>query len=98
MAAGISLRPGEGRFGTQFFLDCLDHTLGIQENIVVPEAQHAPSVFLEPGCTRLIVRTLSMLAAIELNDELVRDADEIGNEWADGLLAAKFVAREISVP
>ena len=97
MAAGASLRPGEGLLGTQFLQDGLCHTLDICQNIVVPEAQHAPVVIFKPLRTPGIVRVVNVLAAVNLNDEPTRYACEISDERTDRSLPAEFVALKLPI-
>ena len=97
MATGVSLRPGEGLFRLQGLQDGFGHTLDVHQNIVVPEAQHAPVVIFKPLRAPGIIRVVNVLAAVNLNDEPMRYAHEITDERTDRSLPAEFVAFKLPI-
>ena len=53
---------------------------------------------LKACSTHIVLRNLfKMLAAIQLNDESLLDANEVDNEWWQRMLLTKFVSNDISV-
>ena len=70
------------------------HAFGIAENVVVPEAQYPPPVGFEPRGPTRVDGAPGMLAAIRLDHEAMLDADEIGDERAEPVLATKLEAAQ----
>ena len=72
--------------------DDVDHQLGGFQHFVVPEPEHmvsaCPEIFR--ACVPLFHVDL-VLSAVELHDQAMRDAGEVGDEGADRMLAAAFV-------
>ena len=70
----------------------------VREDLVVPEAQH-PVALLPQEPVSLLVGGVGfrVLAAVQLDEQLFRQAGEVGDVGADGLLAAKFVAAQLFV-
>lgn len=74
------------------------HRLGIQQHIVVPEAQHPKAAFDDFGIpVRIIIALRQMLPAIDFDHYLRIDAGKIGNVIADRHLASKAKSRELPV-
>jgi len=70
----------------------------VGEYIGVPHSKHPVPAFAQPAITfGVICRLLKMLPAIQFNDELVRTADEVCNEWADWFLPVEFEACQTPV-
>ena len=70
----------------------------ILDDVVVPEPQHAVSLFLQPTGARFVVRLLaifSVLRAIDFDQKPCRHAGKIGNVGTDRHLASKMRAIEI---
>lgn len=86
---------GEGLGGgdrVKVFGDQGAHALRIVQNLVVPEPQDAlPLAFKELSTAHLLVRQQIMLAAIDLDDQSCRVADEVGHKPADRPLSAEPV-------
>ena len=73
------------------------HRLGSAENVVIPEAQNAIALFLQPlSAARVVLNLLCMLTAIDFDDDAALEADKIDDECADWLLAAKFDAGQLA--
>ncbi len=86
-------------FLTQFVQNLcnrLHDRIGLAEHLVVPEPQHTePALrerFVSPGVT---LRT-HVLAAVDLDHELVLEADEVKYETEVGMLAPKLRAQLFS--
>jgi hypothetical protein len=61
------------------------------QHFVVPEAHHAKSALRENGAARRVkVDLISMLTAIDPNDQARLDADEVDDEAVDRNLPAKL--------
>jgi hypothetical protein len=86
---------GEGLGGgdpVKVFGDRGAHALRIVQNLVVPEPQYAVALaFQELSAVHLLLRQEIMLAAIDLDDQSRRVADEVGYKPPDWHLAAKPV-------
>ena len=68
----------------------LQNGLHTQQNIVVPEADHAEPALFENGRTMLIVcRMLDMLAAVQFDNETAFEADKIHHEAPRSRIAAE---------
>lgn len=85
----VAGKPGEGLSVSQRFQNHFDNPFGIGEHVIVPEANDAPTLSFEKGCSALIRNVLGVLAAIDLNDEVMLGASEIGDESADRVLTAE---------
>ena len=86
---------GEG-LGAERRKNCLEHTLGVGEDVVVPKSDNAPALAHEPFCAPVIGSVLAVLASIRLNDEAVLGAGEVDDERADRVLPPEPVADEAS--
>jgi hypothetical protein len=68
---------------------------------MIPESQHndsMPSQKLGPRSIMILARTVVMPAAIQFDSELCARTIEIQNVIFERMLAAEFIACEISVP
>ena len=68
---------------------------------MIPESQHNDSMAsqkLGPRSIAILARTVVVPAAVQLDAELRAWTIEIQDVTVERMLAAKFVAREISVP
>jgi hypothetical protein len=74
--------------------DCLPNPFNISQNFVVPETQHAMTMFDEPSVADGVAFVISMLAAIDLNDNTFLSADKIGGVGPDRLPAHKLEPAE----
>jgi hypothetical protein len=72
----------------------LDRALGVAEHLMVPEPDHpeAPG-FEKPGAVR--IDFFIMLPAIDLHDEHVTKAEEVGVEGADDRLTSELCLRQL---
>ena len=69
--------------------DRLKHTLGILIEIVVPDTQDRPALFLEEAVTPLISLRFRMLAAVKFDDQPRLPARKIGEVRTDRQLTRK---------
>src|SRR3954470_15388654 len=67
------------------------------EHLVIPEAQDDKVARAQPGIALGIVGALGMLAAVELDDELPLEADEVHDVASELLLPAELEAAEAAV-
>ena len=75
--------------------DGLQHGLSLLQDFVVPVAEDPVALGLEKfGATVVVVALRLVLGAVELDDESVLLADEVGDVRADGHLAAEFAAEQ----
>jgi hypothetical protein len=81
----------------QGVFDRAQHGLGLQEHLVVPEAQNSVASLLEESAAPLVVALLlQVLAAIDLDHELLLEADEVDNVLTDRMLPAELVIEHLS--
>ena len=76
----------------------LDHTLGIAQNVIVSEPDHAPALAFEQHRAPFVRHILRVLAAIRLDDEVVSGAGEVGDIIANRMLPAKLEAGQPTIP
>ncbi len=88
----------ELRTGGQFLANAFSYAFVVLHDLVVPETDDAVAERFERGGALLVVfHSIGMLAAVDLDDQLLLQAEEIDDVRADGLLAAEFVACELAV-
>ena len=95
-ASTLSRTAGEGL--PELCENCLDYTLGVREDVVIPKAEHAPAFGAEPGGSPSVVTILCVLAAVGFDDQAMLGAGEIGDERADWVLPAEAVSDEAAIP
>ena len=80
---------------TQRIRDAGQHAFEIPQNVIIPESDDFESVGLQPRGSRGVLLCLfGMLAAIDLDDQLMPQAAEIDDVIADRMLTAKLRAIE----
>ena len=73
--------------------DSVHHTVDVVEYIVVPKPEHRESLLYEPRVTIIVVGNLmSMLPAIEFDNESLRQANKIDDIYAKRLLTTELAA------
>jgi hypothetical protein len=77
------------------FQDLLDHSIGIPENAVVPEAQNAKAAVPQIGIASLVTCALNMLTAIRFNDEHLFERHKIDDPGPERDLPAEFDMGEL---
>jgi hypothetical protein len=76
--------------------DALENAVRVAQDVVVPEAEDAIALrFDEAGARFVISYGFGMLAAVQLDDEPLREASEVGEVWADRHLPPPFVLRQL---
>ncbi len=81
--------PGARRLG-----DGVVDAFGVGQHLIVPEAEDAVALgFEEPGSRR---RVESVLAAVELDHQMLFETYEIDDVGTDGMLAAEFDAVQLT--
>ena len=77
----------------------LDHTIGVREDLPVPEPQHAIADLRQPGRTMLVAfNALSVPTAIQLDNQVLRHASEIGDVTSDRNLSTKSETLKLLAP
>jgi hypothetical protein len=68
----------------------------ITQHLVVPESQDAESLSLQPCCSRaVLLSSVAMLPAIDLDDEPSIEADEIDDVGANRHLSAEAMTIDL---
>ena len=83
----------------KYFKNSRAYSFRILDRLIVPKAQHAKSLAFEDTCSCLVSIDMvwhRMLAAIDFNHQPMREAHEVQDVPAKGLLAAKFVAGQLT--
>jgi hypothetical protein len=89
---GLSLRF------SQSLVDHFRDSLCFEQHLIVPDAQYLDPLRLEPFIPPAVVTSsFRMLAAIQLNGQLLLIAIEIENVSPDGMLASKLGACETPI-
>ena len=83
---GLGFVAGEG----DFFGDAGQDAVGVGEDVVVPEAEHAVAVGLDLARPVVIGRAVGMLAAVEFDRDPQRAASEVDDVASDGKLAREL--------
>lgn len=96
--ARVAKRRGRVRaldrpFG-KHFRNRLDHALDVPKHLMVPEPDHAIAASLEKSGT-VRIDFFTMLPAIDLDDELVAKAEEVGIERSDNGLTPELRLRQL---
>ena len=73
-----------------------DHAHGILEHVVIPKSQDPETFGFQPsGPHGIALGFHGMLAAVDLDHKPFREADKIGDVWANGRLAAESAPVEL---
>ncbi|KFN45111.1 hypothetical protein N789_03560 [Arenimonas oryziterrae DSM 21050 = YC6267] len=76
----------------------LQHDLHAQQHIVIPEPEHAIAAAPKKFAASFVVGALlDVLAAVELDDQCIFDANEVHDEGADGVLTSEFRTGQAAV-
>jgi len=89
---------GEGWPGLQRIENEISHARRVSRHIIVPHANDAPSVALQPFRSPRIRSAVEVLASVHFDDEAMPDRDKVSDIGADRALPAEFVAFEPAVP
>ena len=91
-------RPGWG-WARKGAANRLQHSVKIGQYLVVPEAKNVISAFLKvSGPISARAQALAVLTAIDFDDELSIETDEVDDVAADRTLAAKAMAVDLTHP
>ena len=74
----------------------LEHSVRIQQDIVVPEPENRPSETVQVRGT-LAIRVVAMLSAISLDHQPTFGTGEVRDEASNGLLAPKLESAELAI-
>jgi hypothetical protein len=75
----------------------LHDAIQVAQDVVVPETQHAVAFAFQEGSSSLIHGAFGVLTAVSFDDQPAVLAYKVGNERADGLLAAKLGVSELVI-
>jgi hypothetical protein len=79
-------------------MDRFEHAVEILDDIVVPEAQDAESRLLQQArATPIFLGSRRVLATVQLDDELLLMANEIGCEAEDRFLSTELRVVELAI-
>jgi hypothetical protein len=73
---------------------CLQHTIHIAHDVVIPETQHAIIVLTKPPVSYNVALTFSMLPTIDFENQSLLSADEINNITSNRLLPHELVSAD----
>jgi hypothetical protein len=76
--------------------DGREHAFDVLDDLVVPEAQYAPSALFEPLGSLRVADAIGVLPAIGFENQRMVEADEIDDEWPDPMLASEFEPCQLS--
>ena len=88
---------GEGWGEGGGLLNRRQYAVSVLQDMVVPEAQDAPTTRRQESATLRVSRIFKMLAAINFYDEPLRNRREVGDERADWHLAAEFDCAQATI-
>src|SRR5438477_6521034 len=74
IASAIRVR---GRFRTQRGCDCLQHSIGVLQHVIVPKAKNAIAVLGQPFVAVDITLIVGVLTSVNLNDDAFFSANEV---------------------
>ena len=90
-AGGEARRGGSWRL--QKLLDLRPRPLGIANDPIRPEPDNPPAFLFQDFCSLFIgVGLKGVVFAVDLDDELLRNAGKVGKEWTDRMLSSEFHA------
>ena len=94
---GASIKTTVHLLSMQRLEDCLNDALGLGQHIGIPKPQNAIAIRPNERVTAfIIVRLLSVLTAVEFDDDGGFEADEIANIGTERSLSAELEAAEAS--
>jgi hypothetical protein len=70
------------------------HTLGIRQNIVVPESQYTKSLAPQVVIAHFVAQVLGVLPAIDLDNQPAAKAGKVNDIWPDRHLSLELVSLE----
>src|SRR5262249_395644 len=85
-------RYGGALLHLQCRCDRLQHSVHVEQNLIVPEPQHAVAMVRKPPVTDSIAFILAVLSAVHLDDETALAADEIDEIWPDRFLTHELAS------
>ena len=82
--------------GLQRYEYVLQHTVGVQEDIVIPETNQSVAATFEP-CRPPVIRVdlLGMLATVQFHNQFLRKAHEVHNIRTYGMLPSKSITTQL---
>src|SRR5262249_55736444 len=90
---------GQGSMSVERSEDGVENALGIAQDIIVPESQHAVTErFENSGGLEIRLGAFGVLPSVKLDDKARVGADEVDDVAVNGCLAPELPAAESSVP
>ena len=77
--------------------NCLQNPFAILQHLVVPKPKDFPALAFQIGVSGLIARTLSVLRAVSLDNQLSPNAEKVDDVGADRDLPAKLESAEATI-
>jgi hypothetical protein len=77
--------------------NCLQDTLAIQDDLVVPETKHLPPLARQISVTNIVARAFRVLRSVGFDDQLSANAKKVDNVRADRDLSAKLETAEATI-
>ena len=78
--------------------DSLENAVGVTQRLIVPKAKHAIALSFEICGAGLVGSPFqSVMAPVQLDDQLGFSAAEVRDEGADGVLAAELEAGQLPI-
>jgi hypothetical protein len=77
--------------------DCFEHTVAVLGQIVIPETEDAVALRFKPAVASQIALALSVLAAVEFDDQHGCRTHQINDVSPDGDLPSKFEACQSAI-
>ena len=91
-ACSLRFRTGEE------FIDRAENFLKLREHLIVPESKHPVTPLVKKGAADFIfARPLSVLRAVEFDDQASFDRAKVSEVWPDRELTAKLGAAHLTV-
>jgi hypothetical protein len=94
---GARSAPGEGSLPRRkLSQNFLENAVRIREHVIVPESEKAIAGAFEPVITLRVSRVLSVLPAVDFDDQPMIVTDEIDDVVPDRHLSSKFEPVELT--
>ncbi len=74
----------------------LEHPLGILEDFIIPESQDPKTLRLEPSVPNFVVFAARMMISVSFDNDIVLEANKIGDVTPERLLSLDFYAQIVS--
>ena len=96
MASTRCPKGGRGLRRSQHINNHSQHLINTIQHIMIPKAQHTKVIVAHPDIARRVGRRFEMLAAVDLDDKVRLNADEICDVWSNRVLFAEAKIVELA--